>query len=93
MQTTVNGHAINSYADPSPDTSQWTQCHGNALDASVDTTAYPNGAGAITLHYSATNAAGAPSADVKAFNVDNVTPSVSLSAPADTASAAGRPRR
>jgi hypothetical protein len=89
MQTTVNGHAVNAYTDPSPNTSQWMQCPNNELDASVDTTAYPSGTAAITLTYAATNAAGAVSSVSKAINVDNVTPSVSLSAPADTASTAG----
>jgi hypothetical protein len=89
LQATVNGRSISSYTDPSPDTSQWTQCHGSAINAAVDTTAYPNGAGAITLGYAATNAAGASSSASKAINVDNVTPSVSLSAPTDLASAAG----
>ena len=89
MQTTVNGQAINTYTDPSPNSSQWMQCPNNALDASVDTTAYPDGAGAITLAYAATNAAGAVSTISQAINVDNVTPSVSLSAPTDTASTAG----
>ena len=85
MQTTVNGRAISS---------TWTQPEHVAvdavprsqIDASVDTTAYPNGAGAITLTYTAANAAGASSSASKAINVDNVTPAVSLSAPADTAS-------
>jgi hypothetical protein len=89
MVTTVDGTAISSYADPTPDTSQWTQCPNKEIDASVDTTAYPNGARALTLTYSATNAAGAVSSASKALNVDNVTPSVSLSAPADTASTSG----
>jgi len=89
MQTTVNGRAINSYTDPSPDTSQWSQCPGSDIDASVDTTTYPNGASAITLDYSASNAAGAVSSAPKAINVDNITPSVSLSAPPDTASTSG----
>ena len=89
MQTAVNGRAISTYVDPSPDSTQWTQCHGSEIDSSVDTTAYPNGAGAITLAYAAANAAGAPSTATRAINVDNVTPAVSLSAPADTASSAG----
>jgi hypothetical protein len=89
MQTTVNGHAISSYADPSPDTSQWMQCPNHEIDANVDTTSYPDGAGAVSLTYSASNAAGAASTVSKALNVDNVTPSVTLSAPADTASASG----
>ncbi|HEX3976732.1 MAG TPA: hypothetical protein VHW96_10735 [Solirubrobacteraceae bacterium] len=89
VQTTVNGHPASSYTDPSPDTSQWMQCPNREIDANVDTTSYPDGAGAVTLIYSAANAAGALSTVSRAFNVDNVTPSVSLSAPADTASAAG----
>jgi hypothetical protein len=89
MQTAVNGRAISSYADPSPDTTRWAQCHGAAINASVDTTDYRNGPGAITLAYSASNAAGAVSSASRAINVDNITPSVSLSAPPDTASAAG----
>ena len=89
MQTTVNGQAISSYSDPSRDTSQWSQCHGSRINASVDTTRYSDGAGALTLAYSATNAAGAAEPRPRAINVDNVAPSVSLSAPADTASASG----
>ena len=89
MQTTVNGRAISTYVDPSPDHTQWTQCHGSEIDANVDTTAFANGAGSIMLTYAAANAAGAPSTATKSINVDNVTPAVSLSAPADTASTAG----
>lgn len=89
MQTTVNGRAIDTYTDPSPDVTQWMQCPNNEIDASVDTTAYPDGAGSVTLTYSATNAAGAVTSTSRGFNVDNTTPSVSLSAPADTASSTG----
>jgi len=89
MLTTANGRTINTWYDPSPNTSQWTQCHGGQINASVDTTAYPDGAGAITLGYAASNAAGAASATSKAINVDNTTPSVSLSAPPDTTSTSG----
>jgi hypothetical protein len=89
MQTTVNGQAITSYSDPSRDTSQWSQCHGGRISGSVDTSNYPNGSAAVTLAYSATNAAGAVSSTSRAIDVDNVAPSVSLSAPADTASTSG----
>jgi hypothetical protein len=89
MQTTVNGQAISSYSDPNRDTSQWSQCHGGRISGSVDTSNYPNGSAALTLGYSATNAAGAVSSTSRAIDVDNVAPSVSLSAPADTASASG----
>jgi hypothetical protein len=89
IQTTVNGRAVATYTDPAPDTSQWTQCHGSQIDAAVDSANYPNGGGAITLGYAATNAAGTTAAISKAIDVDNVTPSVSLSAPADTSTPAG----
>ena len=89
MQTTVNGRAIDSYTDPSPNSTQWMQCPNNEIDASVDTTSYPDGVGSVTLGYSASNAAGAPTSVSKSFNVDNTTPSVNLSAPADTASISG----
>jgi hypothetical protein len=89
MQTTANGQTISSYSDPSRDTSQWSQCHGSQINASVDTTRYSNGSGALTLAYSATNAAGAVNSTSRAINVDNIAPSVSLSAPADTASVSG----
>jgi hypothetical protein len=65
------------------------QCPNKEIDASVDTSPYSNGAGALTLTYSATNAAGAVSTATRTVNVDNVTPSVQLSAPADTASTSG----
>jgi hypothetical protein len=89
VQTTVNGWGVSSYADPGRDSSQWSQCHGGRISASVDTTNSPNGAGALSLAYSATNAAGAVSSTSRAIDVDNVAPTVSLSAPADTASASG----
>jgi hypothetical protein len=89
MQTTVNGRAISAYSDPSRDTTQWTQCHGGQINGSVDTSTYPNGAGTLTLGYAASNAADAISSAFKAISVDNVAPSVSLSAPADSASTSG----
>jgi hypothetical protein len=70
IQTGVNGAAINSYTDPTRDTSQWSQCSGSQLDSHVDTSAYPDGAGALTLTYSATNAAGAASSLSRTLDVD-----------------------
>jgi hypothetical protein len=89
MKTTVNGTPVNTYADPIPDDSNWTQCPGGSLDATIDTTAYPNDTGAITLIYSATNAAGAASTATKTLNVDNQTPTISLAGPTDAPSTAG----
>jgi len=89
MLTTVNARAVKAYNDFSPNTTQWVQCPDNEIDASVDTTAYPDGPGSIALAYEASNSAGALSSVTKAVNVDNTTPSVSLSAPQDTASTSG----
>jgi hypothetical protein len=89
ITTTANGSALNSYTDPSPDTSSFTQCSGTALGASVDTTKFPNGAGAITLLSTATNAAGATSTISHPVNVDNQTPTVVLSGPSDAPITAG----
>jgi hypothetical protein len=89
MSTTVNATEIASYVDPGRDDSNWTQCHGTALPQTIDTTSYANGTGTLQLQYAASNAAGVTSTIARSINVDNVTPSVSLSVPADTSTAAG----
>jgi hypothetical protein len=89
MQGAINGKAISGYIDPRPDTSTWSQCPGSGLPATVDTTGYPNGTGAISLSYAATNAAGATSSASRSIDVDNQTPSVNLSGPSDAPSTAG----
>jgi hypothetical protein len=89
MSTTVNGLEIASYLDPGRDDSNWTQCHGTTLPQTVDTTRYANGPATLQLQYAASNAASVTSTITRNVNVDNVTPSVSLSAPADTSTAAG----
>jgi hypothetical protein len=43
LSTAVNGQLIETWSDPSPDTSSWTQCDGSELAAEIDTTKYPNG--------------------------------------------------
>lgn len=55
LVTYVNGQAIASWSDPSPDPSSWTQCHGSQLPAQIDTTKYANGP--LSLTYSANNPA------------------------------------
>jgi hypothetical protein len=85
----INGKVINSYVDWLPDTSNWSQCPGSQIPGSVDTTGYPNGAGAVSVEFSASNAAGAVSDLSRSFNVDNQTPSVSLAGPTDALSTAG----
>ena len=89
MSTTVNGLQIANYLDQGRDNTAWTQCHGITLPQTIDTTHYANGAGALQLQYAASNAASVTSTITRSVDVDNITPSVSLSAPADTATAAG----
>ncbi len=89
LQTAINGTAINTYVDSRPDTSNWSQCPGSSLASSVDTTKYANGAGAISLWYYSSNAAGAASIATHAINVDNAPVGVSLTGPSDALSTAG----
>jgi hypothetical protein len=90
MQTQVNGAVLNSYSDPTPDTSNWSQCPGSTLPGSVDTTKYyPDGSGAISLQYAASNAAGVVGAVSRSINVDNAPVSVALTGPAEAPSTAG----
>jgi hypothetical protein len=89
MSIIVNGHEVNSYVDWLPDTSQWTQCPGSNIPGTVDTTGYPNGAGTLSLTFSASNAAGVSSASSHAFDVDNAAPTTALSGRTDALVTAG----
>ncbi len=89
MQLTANGKVMNSYSDPLPDNSTWSQCPGSTLGTSIDTTAYADGAGSIALAYTAANAPGVATSLTRAINVDNQTPAVTLSGPTDVSSEAG----
>jgi hypothetical protein len=89
LQTQVNGAVINSYGDPTPDTTNWSQCPGGTLPGSVDTTKYLDGSGAISLQYAAANAAGVVSTVTRSINVDNAPVSVALTGPTDAPSTAG----
>ncbi len=89
LQEAVNGVAINTYIDFYPDTSNWSQCPGSQINSSVDTSRYSDGAGKLSLWLWASNAAGATSALAHNFNVDNQTPSVTLSGPTNAPSTSG----
>jgi hypothetical protein len=89
IQTAVNGTVLNSYSDPTPDQSQWSQCPASQLGSSVDTSAYPNGQRTLSLAFEAQNAAGATSSSSKAFDVDNEPVNLTLSGPADAPTTAG----
>jgi hypothetical protein len=86
LVTYVNGQAIASWSDPSPDPSSWTQCHGSQLPAQIDTTKYSNGP--LSLTYSANNAAAVSSFAARGPGnnpvlVDNSPVELSLSGPTD----------
>ncbi len=89
LQEAVDGAAVGTYVDVHPDLSNWNQCPGSQINASVDTSRYPDGAGKLSLWFWASNAAGATSVLSHTFNVDNQTPSVSLSGPTNAPSTAG----
>ena len=88
----VNGTVIPGPTG-SPDTSQWHQCPDASWTvgggASVDTRAYVPGAGTLTLQLQATNAAQVTTTDTATLKVDNEPVELSLSGPADVASATG----
>ena len=85
--TAVDGKFVESWGDPGPDTSRFTQCHGSQLPGQLDTTGYANGQ--HTLAYGAYNAASVPSSVSKTISVDNAPVSLSLSGPTDAPSTAG----
>ena len=93
MATIIDGLTVSSWADPSPDHSAWTQCHGSALPGSLDTTKYADGH--HSLSYAASNSAVVAStvtrtdASRNPVLIDNAPVGVSLSGPADALSTAG----
>ena len=87
MTTVVDGQAVESWSDPSRDTSRFIQCHGSQLPGQLNTTSYSNGQ--HTLTFGASNAASVISAPSKTISVDNAPVSLSLSGPTDAPSTAG----
>jgi hypothetical protein len=65
----------------------WHQCSAPPIDQTVDTSQY--GQGALPLTISAQDAASEPVSYTKTVNVDNQTPTLSLSGPTDAPSTAG----
>jgi hypothetical protein len=78
---------INTWADPAPDASRFTQCHGSQLPGQLNTTDYANGS--HTFAYGAYNAAAVPASASKTVSIDNGPVSLSLSGPTDVPSTAG----
>jgi hypothetical protein len=86
MYATLNGQAI-AGSSSAPDPAVWHQCSAPAIDQSVDTNQY--GQGALPLTISAQDAAAQPVSYTKTVQVDNQTPTVSLSGPTDAPTTAG----
>ena len=82
---------------PTPDTAPnrhtWQQCPQQSVPAWVDTNASDGslgrGEGATELRFTATNTAGVTANPTKTVYVDNSTPTLSMSGPADAPSTAG----
>ncbi len=76
-----------------PNRHTFKQCGDQNFSATVDTRASQGdqglGEGAMTLRFTATNAAGVTAAPAKTVYVDNSTPTVTLSGPTNAASTAG----
>jgi hypothetical protein len=89
LQTQVNGGILANWADPTPDTTNWSQCPGSTLPASVNTAQYSNGPGTIKLSYAARNAAGVITTITHSINVDNTPVGVTISGPGDALSTNG----
>jgi hypothetical protein len=80
IQASINGLGV-GHSSSVQDTGRWKQCSDTSLAASVDTTKFPDGTDTFTA--SAGSAAGNTASITQPLHVDNSTPSVALSGPAD----------
>jgi hypothetical protein len=86
MSAALNGQTVAS-SSSGVDPAVWHQCAAPAVDQAVNTAQY--GQGAVPLTLSGTDAATEPVSDTKTLDIDNQTPTVSLSGPTDAPSTAG----
>jgi len=86
LSATLNGQLINT-STSGQDVSTWHQCGAPPINQQVDTSRY--GQGALTLALNASDAAAVPASISKTVNIDNSTPTVTLSGPVDAPSTAG----
>jgi hypothetical protein len=82
----ISGDPVTASGAMSPNQTVWHQCNGS-LSSSIDTTLAYNGAD--TLNISDIDAAGETDGTDEPLNVDNETPTVTLSGPATALSTAG----
>ncbi len=86
MSATLSGQTVAGSSSPR-DNAVWHQCSAPAIDQPVNTAQF--GQGALPLTISADDASTVPVGDTKTVEVDNQTPTLSLSGPTDAPSTAG----
>ena len=82
----INGLGVGATSSPQ-NGAAWKQCSSTTLAASIDTTKFPNGPDAFSAN--ATSAADNTAPLTHALDIDNSTPNVSLSGPADVPAGSG----
>ena len=82
----INGLGVGATSS-SQNGAAWKQCSSTALAANIDTTKFPNGPDAFSAD--ATSAADNTASLTRALDIDNSTPNVSLSGPADVPAGSG----
>jgi hypothetical protein len=87
ISATLNGLPIASTSSQSHTSYVFHQCAAPAINQTVDTARYGNGA--LQLVLASSDAAGVPASTSTTIHVDNLPPTVSLSGPTDAPSTAG----
>ncbi|MGH3264849.1 MAG: hypothetical protein ACRDNS_22985 [Trebonia sp.] len=87
ISATLNGLPIASTSSATHLSYAYHQCAAPAIDQTVDTSRYGNGA--LPLVLSSSDAAGVPASTSTTVHVDNLAPTVSLTGPTDAPSTAG----
>jgi hypothetical protein len=87
LDASLNQIPLTGTVTPSRDPATWAQCSAPALSTTINTANY--GSGAMPLQLSGTDAAGETTSITKTVEVDNSTPTLSLSGPTDAPSTAG----
>ena len=86
LTASLNGQAIPGTSSPQ-NQSVWQQCDAPAVDQTIQTGDY--GQGALPLTIAGSDAAGVPVAYTKTVYVDNSTPTIAISGPQDAPTTAG----
>ena len=87
LDASLNQIALTGTVTPSRDPATWVQCSAPALSTTINTANY--GSGAMPLQLAGTTPRARRRAITKTVEVDNSTPTLSLSGPTDAPSTAG----